>query len=194
MTQTDHAYCPVESIDGLEAHLRALLLAKNGLTQAFKDQKRSFALDGHLIGSIAEVLCSYMFGLKLSGNSTEQFDAITNCNGKLKVQIKISSTGSFRFKKTHLTESDNLLILLDLYDQCADAEKLISIRFLGTFEQFLKCNSRGPKNPEEKGYAAFKPKNCIYSSCVYNTLMLAVSPKPSWVEIPEICNEISPSI
>jgi hypothetical protein len=153
----------VQSIDGLEAQLRQLLAAKNKLTELFKLQDRSFALDGHLIGSVGEVICSYLFNLCLLKNSAERFDAETAnaCDEKkIKVQIKISSNKTFRFKKEHLIEKEahNFLILLDIYDDNSAAQKLIDIRFVGTFNMLMDLNKRTPFQEDAKGYVAFKVK------------------------------------
>jgi hypothetical protein len=128
---------PVLCINGLEAQLRHLLIAKNELTKMFESQERSFALDGHLIGSIGEVVCSYLFNLRLLGNSTEQFDAETVNEPYKKVQIKISAKKKFNFKNQHLTQEykDTVLILIDL--NSIESEHLLSVRFIGTLEKFL---------------------------------------------------------
>jgi hypothetical protein len=157
MTETSKPYNPVQSIEGLETQLRHLLIAKNELTKMFESQERSFALDGHLIGSIGEVICSYLFNLSLLPNSAEQFDAVT-VDGKF-VQIKISSNESFRFKKEHLKKNDNaFLLLLDVKSNDPTAKKLVRIRFVGTFEEFIKLNKRPKGESELSGYAAFIAK------------------------------------
>ena len=56
------------------------------LEQAFPDRK--FTLDGHLIGSIGEVIAAYYYGMELMRSSMEQHDAIAP-DGRM-VQIKIT--------------------------------------------------------------------------------------------------------
>ena len=48
---------------------------------------RHFTLDGHLVGSIGEVMAAYYYGIELYKASTEVHDG---CIGKREVQIKIT--------------------------------------------------------------------------------------------------------
>ena len=48
---------------------------------------RHFTLDGHLVGSIGEVMAAYYYGIELYKASTEVHDG---CIGEREVQIKIS--------------------------------------------------------------------------------------------------------
>lgn len=50
---------------------------------------RHFTLDGHLVGSIGEVLASYYYGIKLHDASTAKHDGIVKAD-KREVQIKIT--------------------------------------------------------------------------------------------------------
>lgn len=64
--------------------IRDLYAIKNSLEQQFPE--RRFSLDGHLVGSIGEVLVSEAYGIDLYQNSTPVHDGITS-DGR-KVQIK----------------------------------------------------------------------------------------------------------
>lgn len=48
---------------------------------------RHFTLDGHLVGSIGEVMAAYYYGIELYKASTEVHDG---CKGEREVQIKIT--------------------------------------------------------------------------------------------------------
>lgn len=63
---------------------------------------RKFTLDGHLVGSIGEVMAAYMYDLNLVPNSTGVHDA-TTMDGKL-VQIKATqgSSVALRCEPSHL--------------------------------------------------------------------------------------------
>ncbi len=52
---------------------------------------RHFTLDGHLIGSIGEVMAAYHYGIKLHGSGAETHDGTV---GKKEVQIKITQQDS----------------------------------------------------------------------------------------------------
>ena len=68
----------------LSEKIRALYAIVNDLETAYPG--RHFTLDGHLIGSIGEVVAAEAFGLELLPNVTPEHDAITY-DGRL-VQIK----------------------------------------------------------------------------------------------------------
>lgn len=61
---------------------------------------RKFTPDGHLVGSIGEVLAAYAFDLKLQNGSNKGFDA-TASDGR---QIEIKLTQSTRVAFRHLPE------------------------------------------------------------------------------------------
>lgn len=50
---------------------------------------RHFTMDGHLIGSIGEVLASYHYGIGLYNSSTKEYDGET-LDGNKRVQIKVT--------------------------------------------------------------------------------------------------------
>jgi len=57
------------------------------LEKEFVDEKRKFTLDGHLVGSIGEVVAAYSFGLTLLPPSEKTHDA--KKDGKM-IQIKLT--------------------------------------------------------------------------------------------------------
>jgi len=57
------------------------------LEKEFVDEKRKFTLDGHLVGSIGEVVAAYSFGLALLPASEKTHDA--RKDGKM-IQIKLT--------------------------------------------------------------------------------------------------------
>jgi hypothetical protein len=69
---------------------------------------RKFTPDGHLVGSIGEVLAAYDYGLKLLPNSAKTHDAITP-DGKM-VQIKATQIESIA-----LSSQPDYLIVLKLH-------------------------------------------------------------------------------
>ena len=68
----------------LSEKIRALYAIVNDLETAYPG--RRFTLDGHMLGSLGEVIAAEAFGLKLLPNSTPEHDAIAY-DGRL-VQIK----------------------------------------------------------------------------------------------------------
>lgn len=83
----------VRRIYGLVAELEALFPG------------RRFTPDGHMVGSLGEVLAAYVFGLKLLANSTEKHDARAP-DGRL-VQVKATQG-----KRVALSSEPEHLIVL----------------------------------------------------------------------------------
>lgn len=72
--------------DEVTRHLNALYDASEGLEALFPGRK--FTLDGHLVGSIGEVVAAYMFGLDLMPASSLGHDALAP--GGRRVEIKLT--------------------------------------------------------------------------------------------------------
>lgn len=66
---------------------------------------RKFTLDGHLVGSIGEVVAAYMFGLDLNPASTKGHDAVC-ADGKF-VEIKLTQGKSIAIRH----QPEHLLVL-----------------------------------------------------------------------------------
>jgi len=86
------------------------------LEEEFVTDERKFTLDGHLVGSIGEVVAAYAFGLTLypSGNNTHDGESE---DGR-KVQIKL--TGGIR--GIGLSSEPEYLIVLQLRECRGDPE------------------------------------------------------------------------
>ncbi len=83
--------------------LDELYSASEGLEQMFPERK--FTLDGHLVGSIGEVIAAYMFELELNPASTLGYDA-KSLNGT-EVEIKFTQGNSISIRH----EPEHLLVL-----------------------------------------------------------------------------------
>lgn len=66
---------------------------------------RKFTLDGHLVGSVGEVVAAYMFGLELNPASTKGHDAIS-ADGRF-VEIKFTQAKSIAIRH----QPEHLLVL-----------------------------------------------------------------------------------
>jgi hypothetical protein len=66
---------------------------------------RKFTLDGHLVGSVGEVVASYMFDLNLNAASTKGHDAL--CPDGRRVEIKLTQGKSVAIRH----EPEHLLVL-----------------------------------------------------------------------------------
>lgn len=84
----------------VKAELEALYSASERLEALFPD--RSFALDGHLVGSIGEVVAAYMFDLSLSKASTKGHDAIASDGQKVEIKLTQGSRVAIRHEPEHL--------------------------------------------------------------------------------------------
>ncbi|XME02136.1 DUF6998 domain-containing protein [Lachnospiraceae bacterium C1.1] len=75
----------MDSYEFVKEKVSELLTIVRELEERFPGRK--FTLDGHLLGSIGEVLAEYYYGIKLYPNSTKTHDG--HVDGK-NVQIKIT--------------------------------------------------------------------------------------------------------
>lgn len=66
---------------------------------------RKFTLDGHLVGSVGEVIAAYMFGLDLNPASTMAHDGL--CPARRRVEIKFTQGRTVAIRH----EPDHLLVL-----------------------------------------------------------------------------------
>jgi hypothetical protein len=90
--------------------IRSMYAVVKELEEEFVDDERRFTLDGHLVGSISEVVAAYAFGLTLYPPSNKTHDAETE-DGR-KVQVKL--TGGTR--GIVLSSEPDYLIVLQLQD------------------------------------------------------------------------------
>jgi hypothetical protein len=96
--------------------IRQLYLTVGELNDEFKQDGRKFTPDGHLVGSIGEVVAAYAFDLKLNDASAPIHDATTRQG--LNVQIKL--TGGTQ--GVSLYAEPDFLIVIQL---CKGALKLV---------------------------------------------------------------------
>ena len=82
---------------------RELCSIVDELEAAFPERK--FTIDGHLIGSIGEVIVAELYGLKLLSQTEEKHDATTS-DGKF-VQIKVTQTDKIALS----SEPDFLIVI-----------------------------------------------------------------------------------
>jgi hypothetical protein len=102
------------------AHLPELIHKLYELTSQFEQlfPGRKFTPDGHLVGSIGEVLAAHRYQLKLHPPSTENHNAETTTG--LQVQIKATQGKSVALR----SEPDNLIVLRLL--RSGDAEEIFN--------------------------------------------------------------------
>jgi len=96
----------IEQVD-LSQKIRELYAIRKELELQFPGRK--FTPDGHLVGSIGEVLVADCYGLKLLPNSTEIHDAIGD-DGKF-VQIKAT-----QIKRIAISSEPDHLIVIKISD------------------------------------------------------------------------------
>lgn len=101
-----------ENIEQLPLLIQELYSIVNKLELTYEGRK--FTLDGHLVGSIGEVLVSYYYDIKLLPASTEKHDARTK-DGRL-VQIKATQGSSVGLR----SEPDYLIVIKILPDGSID--------------------------------------------------------------------------
>ena len=83
----------MEAPDFIKNKVQELLRIVNELEEEYPDRK--FSLDGHLLGSIGEVLAKYYYGIELSKPNTKTHDG--EADGKC-IQIKITQINSVDIK------------------------------------------------------------------------------------------------
>ena len=86
--------------DQVTRHLDALYDASEGLEALFPGRK--FTLDGHLVGSIGEVVAAYMFGLDLMPASTLGHDAIAPDGRQVEIKLTQGKSIALRHAPQHL--------------------------------------------------------------------------------------------
>jgi hypothetical protein len=82
------------------SHLDALYAASEGLEAMFAGRK--FTLDGHLVGSIGEVVAAYMFGLDLMPASTLGHDAMAPDGRQVEIKLTQGKSVALRHAPQYL--------------------------------------------------------------------------------------------
>ncbi|WP_371055141.1 hypothetical protein [Rhodosalinus sp. K401] len=91
-----------EDVDWTEVarYLDDLYTASDGLERLFPGRK--FTLDGHLVGSIGEVVAAYIFDLDLNPASTLGHDATTPDGRNVEIKLTQGSGVAIRHEPEHL--------------------------------------------------------------------------------------------
>jgi len=74
---------------------------------------RKFTLDGHLVGSIGEVVAAHFYNLRLADQSTEAVDAWTKGDPERSIQIKLTQGASIQISKTKVVPNHLVVLRLD---------------------------------------------------------------------------------
>ena len=96
-----------------KAALRDLFQIVDKLEKDYAQYGRKFTIDGHLIGSIGEVLVAEAYGLELAENSIPVYDAWTKDEHKKTVQIKATQIDrvSFFSKRENDAVPDYVIVI-----------------------------------------------------------------------------------
>jgi hypothetical protein len=86
--------------DAVASHLDALYSAADGLEKLFPGRK--FTLDGHLVGSIGEVVAAYVFDLALNPGSTQGHDAKSTDGRNVEIKLTQGRSVAIRHEPEHL--------------------------------------------------------------------------------------------
>lgn len=89
-----------QNIEEMPQLIQELYSIVNRLEGKYKGRK--FTLDGHLVGSIGEVLASYYYDLELLPASTEAHDAITKDNSLVQIKATQGRSIGIRSQPNHL--------------------------------------------------------------------------------------------
>ncbi len=100
----------IEQIPGLITQIYEIVAELENLWP-----NRRFTPDGHLVGSIGEVLAAYYYGLELLPQSSKVHDAVSKDDRKIKVQIKATQINSVALR----SKPEHLLVLRILKDGTA---------------------------------------------------------------------------
>lgn len=82
------------------AYLDDLYAASEGLERLFPG--REFTLDGHLVGSVGEVVAAYMFDLDLNAALTQGHDAVSKDGRKVEIKLTQGKGVAIRHEPEHL--------------------------------------------------------------------------------------------
>lgn len=97
----------------IQEKLEQLLQIVEQLETEYADYNRKFTIDGHLIGSIGEVIVAEAFDLELEKNSTPVIDAHTKDGTDRTVQIKATQIDRVSFSSKHENEDvpDQVIVI-----------------------------------------------------------------------------------
>ena len=89
----------VAEIPGL---IRRLYQVVAELNELFREERRSFTPDGHLVGSIGEILAKHRYNLILLPSSAEAHDAIAPDGRRVQIKATQGSRIALSAKPEHL--------------------------------------------------------------------------------------------
>ena len=97
----------------MKDELVALFKIVNRLETEYGEHGRRFTIDGHLIGSIGEVLVAEAYNLELAENSTPVYDAWTKTKPQKTVQIKATQIDRVSFSAKHEKDAvpDHVIVI-----------------------------------------------------------------------------------
>lgn len=101
----------MEDIPGPVKHLYEVVAE---LERSFPERK--FTPDGHLVGSLGEVIAQHLYGLNLLPNSTPIHDAKTSYGNQVQIKATQNPKGSVGLR----SEPDHLIVLLIRRDGSAE--------------------------------------------------------------------------
>ena len=87
--------------------IKKLVVARNDLRQHYSQSGLKFTLDGKLVGDLGEAIAAEIFGIELSGGSSEGWDGKA-ADGRT-VQIKATGTGRGPSFRNTQKRADHLL-------------------------------------------------------------------------------------
>ena len=90
----------MKGIDQIPALIRALYKIVAELQNLFPD--RPFTPDGHLVGSLGEVIAARDYNLRLLSPSTEGHDALSEDGKRVEIKITQGTRVAFRYEPEHL--------------------------------------------------------------------------------------------
>ncbi len=144
------------AMEEVPALIGDLLRATDRLNTMF--QGRPFTPDGHLVGSIGEVVAEYVYGLRLEPCSTPRIDARTK-DGRT-VQIKLTgekgTSYGIRWSSGDVVEAPELLICLKLTRM--GFEEIYNGPFPVALLQGRKDQSNGQVSVAVKGLRELNPR------------------------------------
>ncbi|HEY5212192.1 MAG TPA: DUF2442 domain-containing protein [Acidobacteriaceae bacterium] len=118
---------PVSRIEEVPALIGDLLKTTKRLNTLFKG--RAFTPDGHLVGSIGEVVAEYIYGVLLEPSSTPQVDAHTQDGRSVQIKLTGANGNSFGFRWSNLAPRKPAEILLALKLTDRGFEEIYNGRF-----------------------------------------------------------------
>lgn len=138
-------------------HLDELYGASEGLERLFPGRK--FTLDGHLVGSVGEVVAAYMFSLDLNAASTMAHDATAQDGRNVEIKLTQRAGVAIRHEPEHLIalhrpkggpvrvvyNGPGALAWENAGRMQSNGQRSISLKRLDELDQFVAASSRLPE-------------------------------------------------